>query len=417
MKIPSLLLALFLWFGHLQAQSGCDGFRYLQEVFPTIQTNTDLTYGSNFNLLGQQQSLELDIYQPAGDSLSARPLIVWEHGGSFIGGSKNNMDIVPLAEAMTRLGYVNASIEYRLGLSGLPPDSADASEAVFRAVADMKAAVRWFYKSAREGNPYHIDTNHIYVGGVSAGGIAAAHYVYLDEISELPSFIDTTDQTLGGGLEGFSGNLGYPSEVQGAISISGMIADTAWMKPGDQPIVSVHGTADGTVPYGTATINLLSPLLPIMVVDGSGTLHQKADEIGIPNCLYTFPDAGHTPHVGNAAYLDTTLAVIKNFMAGLVCSGSGSCSFLVAQPEPNSPGDWDLFPNPCKDQIALQLPEELAGRFQWTILDLTGRRLNSGSFSGYKTDISTHSLPNGSFWLQLSNPNQNLTKPFRVLRL
>ena len=59
--------------------------RYLDSLF-LVEVVSDVTYGSNTNLYGSTQSLEMDIYQPQGDTLSERPLIILAHGGSFIYG-------------------------------------------------------------------------------------------------------------------------------------------------------------------------------------------------------------------------------------------------------------------------------------------------------------------------------------------
>jgi acetyl esterase/lipase len=105
----------------------------------------------------------MDIYQPTGDIETNRPLIVWAHGGSFIGGTKTDADMVALSQAFTKKGYVCASINYRLGLT--PFDSVGAVKAVLRAVQDMKASVRFFYKDKLTTNTYKIDTTNIFIGG------------------------------------------------------------------------------------------------------------------------------------------------------------------------------------------------------------------------------------------------------------
>ena len=151
------------------AQVGCDGFRYLTPVFSAYTRTNNITYGSNINLQNQTQSLEMDIWEPTGDTEPLRPIIVLEHGGSFVGGDKGASDITLLADPLAKRGYVVASIEYRLGMAGLPfpgPDSIDASTSVWRAVADFKAAVRFLYKSAQNGNPYRIDTTRLSISEV-----------------------------------------------------------------------------------------------------------------------------------------------------------------------------------------------------------------------------------------------------------
>ena len=159
----------------LFTQAQCTGGRFHQFVFPgTPVLTSNIQYGSNvpYNS-ATPQNLELDVYQPNGDNAPLRPLVLVVHGGSFIGGSKTGTDVVPLCQDLARLGYVTASVEYRLGMNNFPfpgPTDVDATEAVMRAVQDTRAAVRFFRKSATTGNPYKIDTNHIYIAGVSAGG-------------------------------------------------------------------------------------------------------------------------------------------------------------------------------------------------------------------------------------------------------
>lgn len=377
MKTCLSILAAFCLGGALQAQIPCDGGRYLAEIFPSATLTSDITYGSNINLQGSQQSLELDIYEPTGDQASLRPLLLLQHGGSFMFGDKAAPDITALAEPLAKMGYVVASVEYRLGMEGMPfpgPDSSTASEAVWRAVADYKAAVRWFYKdAATNGNTYRIDTNYIFIGGVSAGAVSAVHFAYLDQDSEIPSFIDTTKTGLGGGLEGSSGNLGYSTRVRAVVSVCGMLADTAWMHTGDEPIVSLHGTEDDVVPYGTDVISV-AQFFPIFEVDGSHTVHQRADQVGIDNCLYTHYGAGHTPHVGSQAYTDTTLAVITNFLYGYTSCGASSCTFVVSR-EDAQQAAVSLYPNPSQGRFQLDVPAEWRSGWSYEVTDLSGRRL------------------------------------------
>ena len=71
--------------------SDCNGNRYMNRNFFTdVDTMLNVTYGSNQGVgSGSNQSLELDIFEPANDTLATRPLIILAHGGSFTGGNKN----------------------------------------------------------------------------------------------------------------------------------------------------------------------------------------------------------------------------------------------------------------------------------------------------------------------------------------
>jgi para-nitrobenzyl esterase len=370
--------------GTMLAQTDCGGGRYLTEVFTSNTRTNNITYGSNINLQGQTQSLEMDIWEPTGDLEPLRPIIVMEHGGSFVGGTKDAVDITSIADPLSKRGYVIASIEYRLGMAGLPfpgPDSVDASTAVWRAVADFKAAVRFLYKSAQNGNPYRIDTNRLYIGGVSAGAVAAVHYAYLDDINEMPSYIDTTLAGTGGGIEGNSGNPGYSSKAHGVVNLCGMIADTAWISPGDEPIVSMHGDQDDVVPYGSAIISVAG-FYPIFVVDGSASITVKANQLGLDNCFWTYPGGGHTPHINGGADLETTINYVSNFMYHLVCGGPTVCDPLAARAEAMTQTQVSVFPNPSTSTFAVKIEGNIPSEWAYSLMDITGRTLQAGQEFG-----------------------------------
>ena len=415
MKRFLLVATLFLSGQALLAQAECGGGRYLTPVFQNVTVTSNITYGQNINLAGANQSLELDIYEPEGDNAPLRPLIVMEHGGSFMFGDKGAPDITELAQPLAKMGYVVASVEYRLGMEGIPfpgPDSGKASESVWRAVADFKAAVRWFYKDVQEnGNTYRIDTNRLYIGGVSAGAVSAVHYAYLDDINEMPSYIDTSKAGLGGGIEGSSGNPGYSSKVHGVLSVCGMIADTAWIQAGDEPIVSLHGTADDVVPYATDMISVVG-VYQIFEVDGSWTVHQRATQKGIDNCLFTHYGAAHTPHVGNAAYTDTTLNILTNFLYPLVCGGSpAQCGYFVGTEKAGPQAPVLAYPNPSQGLFQITVPQSWTTGWSYTISDITGRQLMAtNNLLELETVLDLRGKTPGIYLLQARNGESVQTK-------
>ena len=132
--------------------------RYRDDIFTNVTTTTNITYGSATNQLGQVQSLELDLYRPAGDAVTSRPAIVWIHGGGFSGGTKTSPDIVTQAQAFARKGYVNVSIEYRLVAGGCSAGGVSQAclQAIVDAQHDAQAAVRFLRANA---STYGIDTD------------------------------------------------------------------------------------------------------------------------------------------------------------------------------------------------------------------------------------------------------------------
>ena len=285
-------------------------------------------YGQAITLQGDTVDLFLDVYQPTGDTANMRPLIIVIHGGSFVVGDKTDAEVVGFCNDLAKMGYVTSSINYRLGFSTIPPDSISVTEAVLRATHDARAAVRFFRRDVTEnGNTWKIDTNKIFLLGSSAGGITALHLAYLDDVNEVPSYIDTTKPGLGGGIEGNSGNPGYSSKVTAIISLSGAIGDSVWIKPGDTPVLSFHGDQDVTVPFGSDTINVSG--VDLLSVDGSQSVHIRADNLGINNCFKPFWGAGHTPNSTDAQYYDTTLTYLKHFLLQFVCNAPSVCDYTT----------------------------------------------------------------------------------------
>ena len=394
------------------SQTDCDQGRYANDVYSTVDITSNILYGNNDGHTGTNTDLHLDFYEPNGDTSTARPLIIWAHGGSFIGGSKTDADVVELSNRLAKKGFVCASIDYRLGMA-IPPNQENATKAVLRAVQDMKAAVRFFYKDRATTDTYKIDTNRIFIAGSSAGALTALHLAYLDKECELEGFIDATDVTAMGGLEGASGNPGYSTEVKGVIGLGGALGSYGWIESGDVPFCATHGTADGTVPYNRGTI--MVTFFPIMEVDGSRMLHEQAEAVGVPNKFYSHYGAGHVPHVSSAAAMDTTEWFVRDFLVEQL-----GCSETPLQPE-NAPlqtsnlyqptycglgvntmiaeGVRVIYPNPSSDKMTVEL-ENFEAVQTIQLIDLSGRVQQTYRATSNAVTISKGNLDQGSYILK-----------------
>lgn len=418
-KYKILLFFTFVCFiAKLNAQ--CTGGRYTSAIFSADSLTSNIQYGSNVTYTGAAQNLLLDVYQPKGDTAALlRPLILIAHGGSFVGGSKTGTDVVPLCHDFAKMGYVVASIEYRLGISGFPfpgPDSTDATESVIRGVHDGRAAVRFFRKDAKEnGNTYRVDTNQIFFAGVSAGAIIAIHLAYLDDMSEYPSWVDSSNYGLSGGLEGVSGNPGYSSDVKAIVNICGAIRDTSWIHAGDEPICSFHGTNDQTVPYGSAMIYLLGTY-PMLQVDGSSSIAAKVNEVGIENCFDTYWGQDHVPEVSNAQYYDTTKVIMRNFLAHFVCGNPLICYYYNVGIEENV-GTTDevlIYPNPANREFGVMSSEFGVDLIE--IYDTFGNRILSQqqTTNNKQQTFNVSDFPNGIYFVQLKSREKIVTQKIAI---
>jgi poly(3-hydroxybutyrate) depolymerase len=436
MNYSYLLLFLFLQLSRFWAQDPCSSGRFADAVFTQFNLTSNITYGQNLSWTNSNTVLKLDFYEPTNDNMSARPLIIWVHGGSFIGGSKTDNDVKTLSERFAKKGYACASIDYRLGF--FPFDSTNAVKAVVRAVQDLKGAIRFFYQDAQTNNQFKIDTNHIFIGGSSAGAITALHVAYLNDACEFSDYMTEASLASMGGLEGNSGNPGFSTKVHAVINGCGALAKYNWIQTGDIPLCSVHGTNDGTVTYNRGMVN---PGTPLMYLDGSRMLHERACAVGLNNQFYTFNNAPHVPYLANAAYMDSTERFVRDFLVGVLgctqnallpanamqqqailypsnyCDGSPSNELCGTNELANYPSELEIkvYPNPTQGNIQVQSSEILSSM---KIYSFDGKLLMHLSTSPtLDQEIRLDAFPNGSFILEIEAENQQISRTkFQILR-
>jgi len=135
--------------------------RYLDEVFTDVAVTQNVVYGQNKTVITgapMDQPLIMDVYEPTGDTATARPLFLYIHTGNFLPkiinqtlvGSLRDSASVEICTRMAKLGYVVASIDYRTGWNPLASTQTQRTklllQAVYRAVQDGRTAVRYFRK-------------------------------------------------------------------------------------------------------------------------------------------------------------------------------------------------------------------------------------------------------------------------------
>ena len=238
----------------------------------------------------------------------------------------------------------------------------------------------------------------------------------MDKLSEFPNYIDTTGTTNGwkqgqkgmhGGIEGVSGNQGYSSKVKAIVNLSGAISDTAWMSAGDIPLISTHGTGDGTVPYGTDLIYLQPPsTYPIQIVDGSSSVAIKANQVSLVNCFKSYLSNSHVPE-GDAPYYDTTLCLVRNFLEHFTCGTPFDCSYsaMVSNIKDLTAADASInvYPNPAHNSITVDLKEFAGKTVNIELYDALGRKVKDVSkIKTAQYTIARDNLPNGIYLMNVN---------------
>ncbi len=307
--------------------------RYIDEYFSSVNFTPDVIYGNNITVIGAlagggpaPEDLKMDLYTPAGDTETNRPLVIVVHTGSFLPmiingsptGTKRDSNVVAMCQTFAKRGYVAASMTYRLGWNPLAtgPTGQDIRtgtllQAVYRGIQDAKACARHFKSNVSNGgNTYGIDTTKIILAGFGSGGYITLAYGTLNNPAEisLPKFLASTldpnygfvpgqsyvNQALLGDFEGFGGipQLNNPnnspnntSNVSMIMNMGGALGDISWLEDGDIPMLSFHVVGDPYAPYDSGAVTV--PTTGDFVVDVAGSLQtiERANQYGNNNCF------------------------------------------------------------------------------------------------------------------------------------
>ncbi len=407
MKITaiSFLIVFAFSFGQLQSQNAyCDDNRYLNEVFPST-TSTTVKYGENITYAGNLRNLRMDVYTPDGDVATERPVIIMAHGGSFILGDKATLQYY--CEYFAKRGYVAATMDYRLYDGPLfpVPDSTVMLDVVIKAVGDMKAAVRYFRKDAATTNQFRVDTNFIFVGGQSAGGILAGHMAYINDLSEVQSTFIYNGLIANGGLPGTTDDpanpsMGYSSEIQGVINQFGALYNADWIQPGDAPLISIHGTNDDVVPYGYGMVSISG--IPIISMEGSSVMHPKADQAGVLNRFISVPGGGHGDFLSNAVWQDSLDRSSVWLMESVACEG-----FTVPVEQIDVSQQVNIFPNPASEHIQIEL-SNIQSNYDIKVFDGLGRLVQAQDGISDNSQLDVTALNDGFYQIYVLFDNLEL---------
>lgn len=297
--ILSLLLIVAINHVHTQ-QIGCNSDRYFNTIFEDVTVTSDVQYGQNMTLTGTPMPLKMDIYEPTGDVLSRRPVIVLAHGN---GGVKEGMAWI--CEDFAQRGFVTATISYR-------PVDLTLSDSLIgigltMALHDMKAAIRFFREDAATSDNYKVDPDFIFAGGISLGASLANTAGYMDSLDNIPPDMRAMLNALGGMEGNSSSNTQYSSAVQGVLNYAGFIPKSHFIDAHDPPLYSFHDEFDLIVPCGFDPI--ISPF------HGSCDMHAAADTAGIKNKFYLRAESNK--HVGWS--YGTILYESAQFLGEILC--------------------------------------------------------------------------------------------------
>ena len=210
-----------------------------------------------FPLLLHKRPLELmmDIYTPEGDPSARRPLLLMMHGGSFFIGNKGEAGQSGWCEYFASLGYVAASVDYRLGFL---PTRRDVAAAEDRAFEDADEALSFLL--GRED--LRIDPDKVFAAGTSAGGILALRLAFRP--------------------------AGEHPRIRAVGDLWGAVHDLGVLEHARTAIFSYQSSSDPIMPYGRGYPfktgrRLIQPPTQWFseVLYGTAAVHEKACALGL----------------------------------------------------------------------------------------------------------------------------------------
>ncbi len=363
-KLAFLLpLSILILFNQFSFAQDCEGCRYISPMFDSIMVET-VHFGEGMNIGGEMQQLYADVYQPYGDTVTNRPVLIFAFGGAFIQGDRHAWYVKRVCRQFAKMGYVTIANDYRIGVDPLEVLLMQHMRIFFRPMQDMRATVQYLKADFSElGNNFGIDTSKIFLGGASAGGISAMMTAYCNEPSEISEMGDISALDDLGGFDATTGF--YPEynwDVAAVVSVSGAIVNREWMEAGDVPILMAHGDQDLIVPYGFGAIGG-GVLGGIFDLQGSSVVHEEALNIGMCSYLFTMEGYGHPDESMGDDYFESLVNRVALRMNAVVNDKSFCCPLEVDV----VPGDTLFYENGNESTL---LEAEVLGdngnvQYQW----------------------------------------------------
>lgn len=229
--------AMAALFGPLQERAPYKGVRVIRDVG-----------------YGPADRHQLDIFVPDGPPIAHRPVLVFVHGGGFVGGARRLGPDSPFYDNVAlwaaRHGFVGINATYRLAPAAPWPAGAE----------DVARVVHWVHAQAAS---YGGDPGRVFLMGHSAGATHVASYV--------------------GGRQFWGGPTPL---LKGAIIVSGSFTVEALQNadPADRPLLARAAQYFGEAPQRFAEESSLAGLVaapvPLLIanaeLDPPYFLHQRA---------------------------------------------------------------------------------------------------------------------------------------------
>lgn len=243
MKNQTFKFLSFLGLVFILFLSACSSDPDSDPNFLTAVDLLDESYGAELNQ-------NMDVYLPAGRSQEETPLLIYIHGGSWIGGDKSEFLQVKTILETEFPGYAFVSLNYRLF------DFATGRNGILDQEQDIITAFDYIESKLSEWNI----SDDFVISGASAGGHLALLHAYKNNTSDLKAaviFFPPTDLT-----ELYTFNnitaLGLSALLGGTPSTANStyldVSPISHIDPSDVQTIFFHGDIDTVVPISQSQL-------------------------------------------------------------------------------------------------------------------------------------------------------------------
>ncbi len=278
-----------------------------------------VTYGNNKDYAGQNENLQADLYKPSLISTKL-PLVIIYHGGGYATGDKSLAVLKIIADAFNvtnisavvpnfRQGWYESETKGLCG-SATPKIFEDAAH---RAYQDCRALIRYCKANA---TTLGIDSNKIFLFGISSGGFLAMHSLYMNDAT-----VDADRIQRLGSLDLQSNNLTNSTDVAGIISVVGgfYLKNVPIIK--QKPLLLFNNSCDGAVDFFNGWLGNCSNTIRTY---GPGIFTKSLEQYNNPYSLHVFCGYNHgfnslaSPEGGDAHAIkyvtDKSVAFVKEII-------------------------------------------------------------------------------------------------------
>jgi len=130
-------------------------------------TRADLRYSNN-----HERSV-MDVWLPRG--AQSAPIVVYFHGGGFIGGDKSKIQLKPDFLRLPSRGIAFASVNYPL----IPGQRNRSTESIFAVLEETSLAIDFIKANASQ---LGVDPDSIVIAGSSAGSLITEYLAYIEPV-------------------------------------------------------------------------------------------------------------------------------------------------------------------------------------------------------------------------------------------